>query len=176
MLLPQKNYIGNRICIIGPSGAGKSTLAHKIGQKQSLPVLHLDKIAHIPHTKWVRCSMDDFKEKHDEFISQDKWIVEGNYRTLIPFRLERADTVIYLRFNRFGCLYRFIRRALKKDKNRYGKLEGAIDYISLNILIYILFKAPKRNRKYLELFHHYPHIKVIQIQSFKKMDELLDEI
>jgi len=34
----------DRIMIIGCGGAGKSTLARKLGEKLSIPVVHLDKL------------------------------------------------------------------------------------------------------------------------------------
>lgn len=105
--------IGKRICIIGPSGSGKSTLAYKIGQQKSLPVLHLDQIAHIPHFRWVRCEMDDFKQKYTNFILRDSWVIEGNYTALMNVRIERADTVIFRLFQIFQSF----------DKRRVGRAE-----------------------------------------------------
>jgi adenylate kinase family enzyme len=41
---------GQRIAIIGPSNSGKSTLAATMSIALSLPLLHLDQIAHRPTT------------------------------------------------------------------------------------------------------------------------------
>ena len=159
-----------RICIIGPSSSGKSTLAQKLGQKLNYPVLHMDKIAHIPGTKWKRCPLEETIKKHDAFIEKPCWIVEGNYGKMMPKRLERADLVIVHRFNRFGCLYRFIRRSLKKDDNRAGMLEGGIETIKWSMIKYILFTAPYKNKKHIDRLKDYPHLTVLNVYSFKDID------
>lgn len=45
--------LGNRICIIGRSSCGKSTLADALGRKYHLPIVHLDKLYHLPHGAFI---------------------------------------------------------------------------------------------------------------------------
>lgn len=45
--------LGTRIFTMGPSNSGKSTLAEAVGRAQSLEVVHLDRLHHLPHTDWV---------------------------------------------------------------------------------------------------------------------------
>lgn len=165
-----------RICIIGPSSSGKSTLAHKLGQKTGFPVLHLDKIAHIPGTNWKRCSLEETIQKHDTFIRKDRWIVEGNYQKFMAQRFERADTVIVHHFNRFGCAYRFVKRAMLKQTSRAGMLDGTQDKINWKMVYYILFKAPQKMKMYSELLKKYSHLNVIHVYSFKETGQLINEI
>lgn len=165
-----------RICIIGPSSSGKSTLAQKLGEKLNYPVLHIDQIAHIPGTKWKRCSLEDTIQKHNDFIEKESWIIEGNYSKMMPKRLERADLVIVLHFNRFGCLYRFIRRSFQKNTNRAGMLDGGIETIKWSMLKYILFVASQKNKKYIKLLKDYPHLKVLHAHSFKEIEQIEREI
>lgn len=164
-----------RICIIGPSSSGKSTLADRLGKKFNYPVLHMDKIAHIPHTDWKRRPIAETIQKHNTFIGQDTWIIEGNYTQMMPQRFERADMVIFHKFNRFGCLWRYICRTLKNDKNRAGRLEGGIERLKWSMMDYILFKAPKKIKKYEKLLKHYPHLIVVRVYSFKDIEKLLKE-
>lgn len=165
-----------RICIIGPSSSGKSTLSERLGRRLNYPVLYMDKIAHIPHTDWKRCPIEQTIQEHDTFIQQDQWIVEGNYAKMMPQRFKRADMVIFHQFNRFGCLWRYIRRTLRDDKNRAGRLEGGIERIKWLMIRYILFDAPKRNKKYEILLKQYPHLRVIRVYSFKDIEKLMQEI
>lgn len=167
--------LGKRICIIGPSSSGKSTLAQKIGLKNGFPVLHLDQIAHIPGTNWKRCPMEQLVQKHDAFILNDYWVIEGNYQKLMPQRFERAQTVIVHHFNRLRCVYRFIKRSLQKNRNRPGMLEGSADKLNWEMVSYILFKAPKRMKQYAEMIKLYPHLNVIHVYSFKEVEKLLKE-
>ncbi len=165
----------HRICIIGPSSSGKSTVADRLRKKLNYPVLHMDKIAHIPNTDWQRCPITETIQKHDDFIKQDNWIVEGNYGKMMPQRFERADMVIFHKFNRFGCLWRYIRRTLRDDVHRAGRLEGGIERLKWSMVDYILFKAPKKDKKYEELLLRYPHLTVIRVHSFRDVEKLLKE-
>ncbi len=165
-----------RICIIGPSSGGKSTLAQKLGRQTGFPVLHLDKIAHVPGTNWQRCPLEETIQKHDRFIQNECWIVEGNYRKFMPQRFERADMVIVHHFNRFGCAYRFIRRSFKKNFDRPGMLDGARDNLNLKMIRYILFKGLKTMKIYLELLKKYSHLDIVHIYSFKDIERLTGKL
>ena len=161
-----------RICIIGPPASGKSTLAKKLGQILAYPVLYLDQIEHQPGTQWIRRPLEETIQKHDQFIRQKTWIVEGNYSRMMPQRLARADMVIFLHFNRFGCAYRCIRRSLKKDQNRAGMLAGATDAVNWKMIKYILFEEPRKNKKYPPLLQQYPHLNIIHMHSFQQTDQM----
>ncbi len=171
-----KSHLPQRICIIGPAAAGKSTLAVKLSQILGYPVLHLDQIAHIPGTQWQRHPLEETRRNHDLFIQQKTWIVEGNYYRMMPQRLARADTVIYLHFNRFGCACRYIRRSLKKNIHRAGMLAGATDTVTWEMIKYILFEGPKKNKKYPPLLQQYPHLNIIHIHSFQQTDRLISDL
>jgi adenylate kinase family enzyme len=166
----------HRICIIGPSSSGKSTLAENLGQQLSYPVLHMDKIAHIPNTDWQRCPIEETIRKHDAFIERPNWIIEGNYGRMMPQRFERADLVIFHKFNRFGCVWRYICRTLRNDKNRAGVLDGGTERLKWSMIKYILFDAPKRNKKYEKLLKHYPHLTVVRVYNFKDVEKLIDRM
>lgn len=162
-----------RICIIGLSASGKSTLAEKLGQILAYPVLHLDQIAHQPGTQWVRRPLEETIQKHNLFIRQKTWIVEGNYYQMMPQRLADADTVIFLHFNRFGCVYRYIKRTLTKDKNRAGMLAGATDTFNWKMMKYILLTQPAKKKKYISLLKEYPHLTVLHMHSFQQTDRFI---
>lgn len=164
-----------RICIIGPSASGKSTLADRLGKRLNYPVLHMDKIAHIPNTAWKRCPIEETIQKHDDFIKQDNWIIEGNYGEMMPQRFERADMVIFHKFNRFGCLWRYIWRALRDDIHRVGRLEGGIERVKWLMVNYILFKFSKKDKQCEKLLLLYPHLTVVRVHSFKDIDYLLSD-
>lgn len=68
----------NRISIVGGSGSGKSTLCNILAKELNLPAIHLDAINF--NANWVEID----KEERDKIISakssEDKWIIEGNYK------------------------------------------------------------------------------------------------
>src|SRR5882762_504368 len=101
------NQLGVRVCIIGPSNSGKSTLAERLACKLGTEAIHLDQLAHVPHTNWQRRSDQDLISEHDEVIASDKWVIDGNYRVCMQQRFERATAVIWLDPPLIGFLYRY---------------------------------------------------------------------
>jgi len=117
--------LGQRICIIGLSAGGKSTLAQALGNKLKIEVFHLDQLAHIPNTDWKEQDVTIFINSfHKILTNHENWIIEGNYSKLMPIRFEKATTIIWLDFNKWGSVYRYLKRTLKNEAHRPGKLEG----------------------------------------------------
>lgn len=106
-----------RIIIIGCSGSGKTILARKMGDLLGLPVHHLDKLHWLPG--WVRPPDDEWRQIQQELVSGDQWIIDGNYGGTLNIRLEACDTVVYLAFSKYRCLYRVFKRStLGRNRTR----------------------------------------------------------
>ncbi|OPZ79133.1 MAG: topology modulation protein [Alphaproteobacteria bacterium ADurb.Bin438] len=163
--------LGSRICIMGPSSSGKSTLTRAIADKKGIEYCHLDSMAHIPNTNWVRCDNDEFIKKHDEFIKKDSWVIDGNYKLTIPQRFDRATAVIFLDFSPLKCCFYYLKRCLFK-KNRYGTLEGAKSDFSFELLRYIIFDYSKKIDSYRKLMESKKNIFKIYVKNRKELNEL----
>ena len=137
--------LGQRIMIMGSSGSGKSTMAVRLGELTGLPVVHMDTLSWRPG--WVQAPREELNELVREAASRDAWIIDGNYsQHLREYRLERADTVIYLDFSRYTCLF----RALKRWAKYYGQTrpdlgEGCPEKIDMWLIKWI-WGYPKRSR------------------------------
>jgi len=83
-----------RIAVIGPLGAGKSTLAVELGRRLGLPVHHLDTLYW--GDTWTPPSPAEWKALLDRLVAGDSWIIDGNFSSTLPQRLDAADTVVYL--------------------------------------------------------------------------------
>lgn len=138
-------YLGKRIMILGSSGSGKSTLALKLSQITGIPVVHLDRLLWNPG--WVQTPQDEYGKKVNEAALEESWIIEGNNSKTLDFRLQRADCVIFLDFNRFFCIYRIFKRRIKNHgKTRPDMTEGCPEKIDLEYLRFV-WNFPKRFRK-----------------------------
>jgi adenylate kinase family enzyme len=137
-----------RIIIIGCGGAGKSTLARQLGDKLSLPVVHLDKLFWLPG--WVEMEKDAFDALLLEEMAKEKWIMDGNFNRTMSQRLERCDTVIYLDFSRFACLMGVLKRVITTyGKERPDMGEGCPERIDFEFLKWVWdFNKNKRERYY----------------------------
>lgn len=137
-----------RVLIIGCGGAGKSTLARQLGEKTGLPVVHLDKL--FWHPGWVESTKDEIDAKIMEELGKPRWIMDGNYNRTLPMRLQKCDTVIYLDFSRFACLFGVLKRVL----TTYGTVrpdmaEGCPERFDLDFIKWVWnFNKTKRERYY----------------------------
>ena len=99
-----------KIAIIGYSGSGKSTLARKLAEKYNIPVLHFDRVQFRPNWEIRPQASKEIMVKTFLDLHAD-WVVEGNYSKLsFERRMEEADVIIQLRFNRIASLWRVTRR------------------------------------------------------------------
>jgi adenylate kinase family enzyme len=66
-----------------------------------LPVVHLDKLFWKPG--WIQAAKEEFYTLLIEALSRDAWIIDGNYSSTLPLRLESCDQVVYFDFPRLVC-------------------------------------------------------------------------
>ncbi len=125
-----------RIAIIGSSGAGKSTLARQLGTLLALPVIHLDTLFWQPG--WIETPRDRWNAIQEQLISQETWIIDGNYRSSLNIRLAAADTIIFLDFPMLLCLYRALKRRFQyAGRSRPDMNEGCPERIDWGHLKWI---------------------------------------
>lgn len=115
---------------------------------------------------------------HDEAVSQDAWVMEGNYSNVIPQRFARADSIIKIEMNRFGALYRFIRRYyLNKTgkKPRIGQPDHVEEKFSWDMVWWImrpksLIPSDRQKMRNLHALLTQHADKVHVVRSFKEME------
>lgn len=121
-----------KTAICGYSGSGKSTLARRIGEIEQVPVLYLDTVQFVAN--WQERDRDEARSIVRAFMKQENWVIDGNYTNFFyQERMEAADRILILVFNRFTCLYRAFKRYFRyrnqtresmaegcKEKNRFG--------------------------------------------------------
>ena len=139
--------LGPRICILGPSNAGKSTLADAIARTYNTTAVHLDLLRHLPNTDWTMRSDEDFVSLHNEAIKESAWIMDGNYLSCSPQRLERATGLILLEVHPIKCLWRYFRRTILEKKHRVGALEGNTDTVKWEMISWIVFQSHRTRTK-----------------------------
>ena len=164
-----------RILIIGCSGAGKSTLARQLGEKLNLPVVHLDKLFWKPG--WVEATAEEFDAKLAAELEKPRWIIDGNFNRTLPQRIEKCDTIIYLDFHRFTCLWGVIKRNLtNRGKVRPDMGEGCPEKIDLAFLIWIWnYNRNKRENNY-RLLNQATHAETIVLKNRRNVKQFLRNI
>lgn len=133
-----------RVMIIGSPGAGKSTLARRLAARTGLPLKHLDAEYWLPG--WTEREPQDWQDKLAALVSEDRWIIDGNYGSSLAPRASRADTIIHLDYPTALCLW----RACKRIFTTYGRVRadsapGCPEQFDPSFLGYIaLFRTRKR--------------------------------
>ncbi len=88
--------------MVGCPGAGKSTLARRLRDLTGLPLYPLDLLWHRPDKTTV--SQEVFDRALDAILSQDRWILDGNYDRTLERRLARCNEVFFLDYPLEVCL------------------------------------------------------------------------
>ena len=166
---------GKKIMIIGSGGSGKSTLARQLGDILALPVIHLDKEYWNPG--WITTPKEQWYEKERNLVLKEEWIVDGNFGGSLEIRLEKADTVIFLDFNRFVCIRGVIKRWLtNRGKSRPDMAEGCPEKIDFKFLKWV-WRFPQDSRPgIIEKISKYKNPELILIKNRKELRQFIKEI
>ena len=125
-----------KVIIIGCGGSGKSTLSRELAKKVNLPAVNLDKI--FWQDGWINISVEEFDNLLNDELIKEKWIIDGNYQRTLKERLKYCDTVIYLDYPRWTCLYGVIKRVLKNHgRVRLDMADGCLERFDLDFMKWI---------------------------------------
>ena len=164
-----------RILIIGCSGAGKSTLARALKEKLGLPVVHLDQLWW--KENWQNVTREEFDSRLAMALNMDQWIIDGNYSRTMPMRLSKCDTIIYLDFDRWDCLWGMAQRVL----TNYGKVRpdtgpGCRERFDPEFIRWIWnFNKENRVQNYTWIAQT-KHAKAIVLKNRKEVKRFLESI
>lgn len=161
----------NKIVILGASGTGKTHTCRILGKKLNLKILHLDSVYW--KRNWNNISKGDFDILMKEFLLKNKyWAIDGNYSNNkhFKYRLDAADTIIYLDFSKQVSLHGIHERAHKyKHMVRADMAEGCVEGIDQEFLQYVAFYR-RKNILLKAIVKKYEKKK--QVLIFKSREEL----
>ncbi len=143
-----------KIIVIGTSGCGKTTLASYLSKKLAIKNIDLDDLYWLPN--WEHRSDEDFFNQITEVISSDEWIVCGNYLKFTKPIWKFADIIIWLDIPLSTCLWRALKRSLRRLLNKESCCNGNYESVARlvgkeSILAWIWKTHLRRKISYNEL-------------------------
>ncbi len=134
-----------KIVILGHPGCGKSTVANKFKEMYNIPVIHLDVLSF--DSGWVKRDKDVVIKELGEFMKNESWIIDGNYKKLLyEERMNDADFIIYLNYPRIVSGYRVFKRYFKnRNKSRDSVAEGCDEQLDPKFLKYALWESRNKS-------------------------------
>lgn len=159
------------------SGVGKSTFARKLGEALNINVYHLDVYYWKPN--WVEATFEEFSKAQQEIVTQDQWVIDGNYINTFDIRTEHADTIIYLELPLYVCLYRVVRRwLLNIGRTRIDIGEGCKEKLDWKFIEFIYTTYYARKKKMADRFQKFQasgaNIEIITLKNKKEIESFFN--
>lgn len=92
----------SKIIVIGCPGAGKSTFSRKLSEVTGIKLHYLDMLWHKPDKTHI--SREEFDIELEKIMTNESWIIDGNYTRTLEARLKECDTVFLLDYPLEICL------------------------------------------------------------------------
>ena len=163
----------DRIIIVGNNGSGKSYLSKKLSAITGLKLIHLDVEFWRPN--WVKTPKEEWVEKQMDFVSTEKWIIDGNHTDTMELRFKATDLVIFLDINRYVCLSSVILRNGKKRSDTPPYLKEKFDKEFLDFCKALWSFSNTRKKTIMDLQKKYPEKPFIIIDSRRKMNKAIKQ-
>lgn len=165
----------NRIIVIGCPGSGKTTLSKALAKKLGFPLIHLDRIQWKGDWECVRG--EEFDRILAEEMKKPQWIIDGNYNRTIPMRLACCDTVIYLDYPTYLCLFGALKRVIKNHGRVRDDMGGNCrERFDPSFFLFILTFNLKNRKKYYKLLNDTRDKNIIILKSRHDTDLFLESI
>lgn len=159
-----------KVIVIGCPGSGKSTFSRALHKETGIPLYHLDML------KWsadkTTVSKEVFLDRLNLVLSEDEWIIDGNYASTMELRMSLCDTVFFLDYPLEVCLLGI--------KERQGKPRPDMPWIETEddeeFLEFIRSYNTQSRPKVMELLEKYKEKNIVIFKSREEADEYLNNI
>ena len=162
-----------RINIIGTSGSGKSTFAKQLAELLSIKYIEMDAL--FWDRGWQGRKDTDFFSSLKDMITQDAWVLDGNYTRSTSIKWKNVDTVIWLDYSFWCTFMQLIKRSIIRIYTKKelwpgtGNIESCRQtFLSKeSILLWMVQSFYKNRRKYRAIIsnQNYQYIHFIRFTS-----------
>jgi len=160
-----------RISVVGTTGSGKTTVACQIAQRLEIPHVELDALYWGPD--WTPASLQVFRDRVAHAVSEDAWVVDGNYSKVRDIVWSRAETVVWLDYKLPVILWQLTRRTLRRAIGQEELWNGNRESLRRSlfsrdsIILWALKTYRRRREEYPALFEGpaYTHLDAVHLRS-----------
>jgi adenylate kinase family enzyme len=145
-----------RIAVIGTSCSGKSTLSRNLSEILNQPHIELDALHWGPG--WTPRPPEEFQSDVSQAVSADRWIVDGNYSSVLRNSvLQQATALIWLNYSFYTIFSRAVirtaRRVILAEELYAGNRETVSKsfFSRESILWWVISTYERRRKQYREL-------------------------
>ena len=160
----------NKAIIIGCPGSGKSTFSRALHEKTKLPLYHLDMLYW--NSDRTTVSKEIFRERLQNVLVLNKWIIDGNYGSTIEMRLKECDTVFFLDYPLEVCI--------DGVRQRKGTVRTDMPWVETEDdeeFLQFIRDFEKRSRpKIIELLNEYKDKNIVVFKSREDADGYLKNL
>ena len=164
----------NRICIIGGSGTGKTTLANNLGKQLNLPIYHIDGIHHLPN--WEIRDKDERDKIILQKTDEERWIIDGTYRSTLKQRLEKSDYVIYLDYSTFAQIKGALGRFIKNHGREKQEIPGCNEKMSWKFFFWVVNWRKNKRQTIIDTLQNVNNDKVHIFKTRKQLNKWYEDM
>ena len=159
----------SKISIIGGSGTGKTTLSESLSKDLNLPVYHIDGIHYSKNWKMID------KTERDKIIlnliKNDKWIIDGTYRSTLQTRLENSDLIIYLDYSTFAQIKGIMGRFIKMRGKERPEIPGCKEQMTFEFFMLVVRWRKTRRKFIIDTLENIDKSKVLIFKNRRSLNK-----
>ena len=159
----------NKISIIGGSGTGKTTLSENMAKELSLPVYHIDGMNY--HKNWEARDTNQRDEMILEKVKEEKWIIDGTYKSTLKQRLENADLIIYLDYSSVAQVKGAMGRFIKNHGKEKPEIPGCNEKMSFQFFFWVLNWRKNKREAVVEAINQIDKNKVLIFKNRRQLNK-----
>ncbi|HEX9995750.1 MAG TPA: hypothetical protein VGB45_01295 [Abditibacterium sp.] len=170
-----------RVSIVGCSGAGKTTLGCDLALRLGVEAVDLDELHWLPG--WQTRTKGDFDALLGEVLTQENWVISGNYSRVRGQIWARAQTLIWLDYSLPVVMKQVVQRTFRRNFHGEPCCNGNQESLRLtfsreSIVLWALRTHGEKRREYSALFSRseFTHLQVLRFRSPRQTRDWLSQI